>query len=389
MSDIHTEYEYDYSTRGHYGAFKRGSNAIGTALLGFFVFIASFGVLYWNENQVDSSSIAKKAVVINAEKEGPDSKYEDKLVMVTGKVVSNGELGDEFLKPDNYLAIKRKVEMYSWVETKSTKEYEEMDGTTVKKTTYSYTTEWKEDPQHSSGFKDRYEHENPVMTISNKEKKSQAAKIGEFVISPEDLTYPAYQKLNLLNENVQLTNNVTLSNNQYLFKGRGTLQSPQVGDMRISYYILKSDFTGTALGLFSNGKIESFYHKSTKGNLARLFVGTRDAALGKMKDEYTKRLWLFRGLGLFVMWIGIRMFFEPLNASLHIIPVAGSFLSRISALVTSFISLIISIVLTGITILILSIIKNIYVLAGVIILSFIACVFVIKKISHARKKLPV
>ncbi|MGE5473855.1 MAG: TMEM43 family protein [Ignavibacteriales bacterium] len=389
MSDSHSEYQYDYSTRGPYGAFRRGGNAIGTAILGFFVFIASFGVLYWNENQVDSTSIAKKAVIIDAAKEGPNSKFDGNLVMVSGKVVSNGELGDEYLKPDNYLALLRKVEMYSWVETKSTREYEEMDGTTVKKTTYSYNKQWKSTPESSSNFKDRYEHVNPSMTINNSEKKSQVVKIGEFTISPEQLAFPAYQKLNLSKDNIQLSNDILLASDQYLFKGKGSLQSPQIGDVRISYLAVNSDFAGTALGLFNDGSIQAYNDKRTNKNLARLFVGGRENALGKMQSEYEQRLWMFRGLGLFLMWIGICMFFEPLNVSLHILPVVGSFLSGIAALVTGFISLIIAVILTAITLLVINIIKNIYVLIGVIILSFVLCLFVIKKVSHARKELPV
>jgi len=390
MSDSHSEYQYDYSTRGPYGAFRRTSNAFGAAFIGFLLFIASFGILYWNETQVDSSKIANKAYVINAEKEVPNSNLENKVVMITGNVSSDEEIGDNlYLKPDNLIAYNRKVEMYAWVESKTTRNYEELDGTTVKKTTYSYNKQWKENPQNSNNFKDSIEHENPIKRINNDVKKAESVKIGDFRIMLKDFDYPPYERLNLSEENIQLSNDITIASNQYLFMGRGSLQAPQLGDTRISYTVIKSGFSGTALGKYNNEKIESYFDQKTGKNLSRLFKGGIDEAVGKMKTEYTQRLWIFRGVGLFIMWLGICMFFEPLNASLHIFPVVGSFLSSIAGVLTGFISLIISIVLTAITIFVVNILKNIYVLIGVIIVSFAICLYIIKIVGKTRNKLPV
>jgi len=103
-------------SRTGYG--NRIIKSIKGIFFGFILFIASFGVLYWNEGRIDFSNIAKTAIEINSQTLA-DSSLNGKLVSVSGLVTTDQTIGDDlFLKPDKFIAIERRVEMYAWVEEK-------------------------------------------------------------------------------------------------------------------------------------------------------------------------------------------------------------------------------------------------------------------------------
>ena len=93
-------------------------NSIKGAVIGLILFAVSFGVLYWNEGQVDLSKIAKTAIEVSSTTVNTNSSLRGKLVSTTGVVNSNQIIGDNlFLNPDKFIATEREVEMYSWKET--------------------------------------------------------------------------------------------------------------------------------------------------------------------------------------------------------------------------------------------------------------------------------
>ena len=97
------------------GYFSRIGDAVKGVVFGLILFLGAFGVIYWNEGKVDISEIGKTAAKVSAET--VDISADGKLVAVTGKAVSTEKLGDSmFLKPADYLAFSRSVEMYAWVE---------------------------------------------------------------------------------------------------------------------------------------------------------------------------------------------------------------------------------------------------------------------------------
>jgi hypothetical protein len=118
-----------------------GSRVLGSVqgvLLGFLLFVVSFGVLYWNEGRVDVSSIAKKSVVADATVT-PDGGLNGSFVSATGNVTSAETIGDTlYLKPGSYLSVNRKAEMYAWVEKSDSKSEVKTGGSETTTTTYNY-----------------------------------------------------------------------------------------------------------------------------------------------------------------------------------------------------------------------------------------------------------
>ncbi len=366
--------QFTESTTTGYGSRIIGS--IKGIVIGFILFIASFGLLYWNEGKVDVSSIAKTATEISAQTNNFDASLNGKLVSTSGIVNSEQIIGDNmFLKPDKFIAVERKVEMYAWIEKTDTKSRSNTGGSETKDTVYTYFRDWTELPALSGKFKNPEGHENPQKTLENYTNRVTAATIGVYNFDPQSADLPNLSKLSLNAQNTILNQDVSLANDSYLFmrkSGSGTSESPQIGDLRISYNILRPSFSGSIFGKLNGDRIDPYFDQ--KGSrLYRVFTGTRDEGISTLHSEYTTWLWILRLIGFVMMWFGLSMLFEPVIVLTDILPIFGTISSSLIGVVT----LIISLILTFITIVVSAIIHSLLVLmvvlaatiAGIIVFS--------------------
>jgi len=309
------------------GLGSRLGTSVKNVFVGLLMFVASFGVLYWNEGRVDLSTVAKEAAEISAET-AADSSLNGKLVSLTGEVTTEETLGDgEMLLPGSYLAVERAVEMYAWVEKTEEKENTNLGGSQTVETTYSYVKEWTASPPSSSGFKYSEGHINPTLNMEGGSYAVTEAKVGVYSIDPIKIELPEYSDLTLEKEMLALEGSkVVLANSQYLFAAYSTgssLTVPQVGDIRISYKVLNPNFEGTVFGKLKDTQIDSYFDKDNN-ELYRLFAGTRDEAISTLHGEFVMMLWLMRALGFLLMWIGLTSLFGPFTTLLDVLPILGS-----------------------------------------------------------------
>lgn len=353
------------------GYFSRIGDAVKGVVFGLILFLGAFGVIYWNEGKVDISEIGKTATKVTAE--SVDTIAEGKLIAVTGKAVSTEKLGDGmFLKPADYLAVSRNVEMYAWVEKSESKSDTNTGGSETTTTTYSYSTNWTSAPGSSSSFKEPAGHTNPEMSIKADSFHVQSAKVGAYEVDMAKLTLPAYTDLNLTKEDLDLTKGVF--ENGYVLVGKGTLAAPQVGDLRISYSAVKNNLDGTVFGKLEGGKLVTYIDQPTNESLYRLFNGTFDEAIQQMHTEYTMWLWIFRALGFFMMWIGLSALFGPISVVLDVLPVLGS----ISRGAVGFLTFIVSLVLSIIAILTSMLLHSVVAMVVAAVVGIIIFVVVLK-----------
>lgn len=112
---------------------------------------------------------------------------------------------------------------------------------------------------------------------------------------------------------------------KYLFRGTGAYDAPLVGDVRVSYTALKPGSTVTMFALLDGGELKPYISKKDgDAKIYRALNGTRDEALKTLKEEFKAVGWMLRIVGFLCMWIGLMMFFGPINALLDIIPFLGS-----------------------------------------------------------------
>lgn len=315
------------------------------------LFIVSFGLLYWNEGRVDLSNIAKIATEISSATVSTDSTLSGKLISTTGVVNSDQIIGDNlFLNPDKFIAAERKVEMYSWIEKSESHSKKNIGGSETTETTYTYAKDWEENPKSSSNFKHPEGHENPQKSLDSYTNKVTVATIGAYNFDPQSVMLPNFSQLPLNSQNVTLSAGATLANDSYLFIRKsegGTFETPQIGDLRISYRILQPGFNGTIFGKLSGSKIDSYFDQS--GNhLYRVFIGTRDQSITTLHTEYTILLWILRLVGFLLMWFGLSALFGPISVLLDILPIFGA----VSRSLIRAITFLVAFVLTIVTILI-------------------------------------
>lgn len=364
-------------------------SAIVGVPIGILLIIGACILLYWNEGRVDYSKIALKSVPINANQVDPSSN--GKFVSITGSVDSSQPLGDgAYLKPGPYVAVQRVVEEYSWAEQQQSQTNNHVGGSSTTTTTYTYTAQWSTDPQDSSTFNQPQGHQNPPLPIYGTTVEANSGEVGAYQFDPQTIKLPSLQPLSLSASMINLsaetatgapaaanqtsvtptTNTSTANNNtpssqstntnplahltlaspQYLFGGSGSLTAPNIGDIRISYLTLPNGTTVTAFGQVNNGTL-SAYTDSGNHTMYALLLGDRQTAISTLHSQYVKAIWIFRGIGIAMIWFGLMMLFAPLDALLDFLPIAGEIGSVISSIIAFPIALILggTVIIVGYT----------------------------------------
>ena len=402
MSDQFTEV-----TKTGYGG--RIINSIKGVALGFLLFIASFFVLYVNEGRMDFSKLARTAQEVSADSVSTDPALKGKLISTNGNLSSEETLDDTFLTAGNYFAVRRSVEMFSWVEHKETRTHKELGGSETRETTYTYTKEWTAHAPDSHyeklsgdlGFKStdysRFQHPeghvNPPLAVPATILKVHAAKIGAYNIDmastggtesswvnlDEGVGLPAFSSLPLDTTKVILAQGAQLANENYLFLGKGSFAAPLVGDLRISYGIVPLGIRATIFGT-PEGALITPYFDGHNNKLFRIFSGSRGEAIATMHSEYSQSIWLLRGIGLALMWLGLWLILAPFGVLLDVVPALG-FLGRGAIFL---VTLPLALALSLITIVVSSIIHSLVALLIAMGVSIVGIIFLIKR-ARAKK----
>ncbi len=331
------------------------SESIKGVLIGLILFVVSFGVLWWNEGRTDISRIVVDAAILNATV--TDTQNEGNLVSVTSILHTDETLGDpDFLNPGKYLTLTRHVEMYAWVEKSESKTEKKVGGSEETTTTYYYVKEWTSSPPDSSGFKDPNAPTNPPMKYEDETFYVSTASIGVYPVDISNMSLPGGDAVPLASTSINYRSGGRLDGN-YIFVSKSwgsSADNPQVGDVRINYTALPNDVNVTAFGKLQGGSLVPYMHKG-KTKIYHARYGTVEEAMATLHKEHQTTAWIFRIVGFLMMWIGLTMFFGPINAVLDVLP----FLGNVSRTIIGFVMFIVALVLSGITILISMIAHNI------------------------------
>src|SRR5690606_18650101 len=150
---------------------------------------------YWNEGRLDLSTIAKRALTVQANLPSPT--HVGKLVAVTGPIVTNETLGDAYVAPGKYVALRRKAEMYAWAGVTHTDTKRDVGGSETQIKTYEYRKTWTSNPENSGSFKRSGGHHNPSMAEKSEHFRAKAARVGVYGVDLGALELPAYEEVDL------------------------------------------------------------------------------------------------------------------------------------------------------------------------------------------------
>lgn len=303
------------------GYFERLKNSVIGIFLGILLFLASFGVLYWNEGRVNFAKVAETAIVLPAT--GSPSVKLGTLVSVTGTLTSPETLGDPpYLAAGDYAALNRKAEMYAWEEDSKSETTKNTGGSQTTTTTYTYSKTWTENPENSSSFRESRNHQNPAKSIDSQTLHVTQAQVGDYQLDMNSLQFPTNAQVSLTTTTV-LPQYQAQQNGNFLFMGKGSFQAPEIGDMRLSYQALKKNIQATVFGSLGEQNQLVVHKTRKKVSFYRLFEGTREESIESLALEHTIWTWIFRLVGFLMMWIGLSLVTEPLAVLLDFIPFIG------------------------------------------------------------------
>ncbi|MBD3360265.1 hypothetical protein GF366_00515 [Candidatus Peregrinibacteria bacterium] len=428
-------HQFKETTRTGYG--KRIIGSIKGILAGLILFIGSFALLFWNEGRVDVSEFAEDAVIISAT-EVTGTEPDQELVSVNGIVNTQEQLGDGlYLKPGDYLALKREVEIYAWTEQSKSTTETKLGGAEETETTYTYIKEWVSEPTPTGNFRYPEDHENPAKYIEDVTETVNTAKIGVYDLDMDNISLPGFEKLSLNEDIVELPESGIVKDSgddahegftvaeeeeeistgfvvteeelegsdtnsekeevildeksegpvligNYIYIGGGSLSRPEIGDMRISYHVLENNKEVTVLGKLDGMKISTYVDEETGESLYRMFTGTKDQAVSQLHGEYKFALWMFRLIGFLMMWIGLSALFGPISVLLDVVPFFGS----LSRTIIGAITFVVALVLSGVTILVSMILHNIIALIAAVVLT-VVIIFLILRVKGKKGKVKV
>lgn len=313
--------------------FSRITGAIGGVLFGLVVFIVAFPLLYWNEGRAVRTERSLKeglGAVVSIPSDSVDASKEGKLVHVAGAVKTTAAIADDEL-PVHADGVKllRNVEMYQWTEHESRQTRKKLGGGTETVTTYQYKQEWAKGRVDSASFKKPEGHENPqAPPFESKTFTADPVKVGAFTMSHEQVnkltasvalpveSSAAAQLPEALKEKMQVSGGK-------FYMGQNP-SSPQVGDVRIAYEVVKPD-TVSLVGVQQASTFAPFQAKAGDAILL-VQAGTHTAAeMFKTAEEQNVILtWVLRAVGFFMMFLGLFLIFRPIAVVADVLPLFGT-----------------------------------------------------------------
>jgi hypothetical protein len=300
-------------------------------VLGPALVIGACVALFWNEGravQTARSLTEGASIVIDVPPSPVSLANEGLLVHVTGGLKAASRLSDpDFAVTADAVRLIRDVAMYQWTEESKSETRKSTGGGEETITTYTYRREWSGRPIDSSKFKQPGLHENPPMTIRDRDIISPDATLGAFRLSEQAIrSFNTDTRLEVdlsVAEAVRKTMNrpVNIQIGQiYLSDNPG---SPRIGDYRIGYRIVPAG-TGSVVARQTGTELAGYQTKA--GDVILLaHTGSRPAAeMFKAAQDANKVLtWILRGVFTMLVFIGFVFSTRILVAIADVLPFVG------------------------------------------------------------------
>lgn len=314
------------------GWFSRIIGSIKSVLFGLVLFLVSFPLLFWNEGRAvrTAKSLEEGAgVVVSVPADTVDAGKEGKLVHLSGQATTTEVLADgEFGVQVNAIKLIREVEMYQWDEDKKSETKKKLGGGEETVTTYSYSKEWSDQLIDSSDFKEPSGHENPSQfPVDAQEKTASKVTLGAFTLS-EPIVSDLDQSETLAVDSATLPGAMkdqVKANGSGYYRGADPA-SPAVGDVRITFKVVKP----AVISLVARQVRDTFesYQAQAGDTILLVKYGTlsAEAMFQAAQRENAILTWILRGLGWFLMFLGLTMVFRPIAVFGDVIPLFGTLL---------------------------------------------------------------
>lgn len=305
--------------------------AIAGVFMGILLMVVSVPLLGYNEYRavrIAESLTEGAAITLSLSSAAVDASGEGRLVHTSGDAKTSGSLTDDaFFVTADSLRLRRSVEMYQWKENKTEKKLD--DG--KKEVTYSYTREWSSQHQDSSKFEEKTGHTNPTIPYDEASWNSPGVTLGAYTLTDGQVSQLAnWETLKVDSANAETWIAMQAEGMGHLDNGGLYLGakpgSPTVGDVKVTFDVIKPG----PVSVVSQQVGNTFkpYTTSNGWDVDLVASGTVDAEtmFGDAQSGNTMMLWVFRGVGWMMMFIGITALFRPFTAIAEKIPLIGGLL---------------------------------------------------------------
>jgi hypothetical protein len=297
-------------------------------VVGLFLFVVSFPLLWWNEGRaVQTAKSLEEGASMVVPVAAFDRGNDGKLVHFTGQAATSEKLSDDLGASMVALRFQRSVEMYQWEEHSSSHE----DGRGNKITTYTYSRDWSNRLISSSVFKEDG-HENPEeFAVAPTEQVAEKAKLGGFDLSPSiirehvDKWEPADVAVPLQAAAVRRLG--VKRSGDYWYVGDDP-KAPSVGDCRFTYRAVVVPLT---MSIIAKQQGSGFAAYPTKAGddilLTAMEAKDAPAMFTQAQADNVVMTWFLRFLGWLFMTLGVFLVLRPIAMGVNFVPFAGSLVS--------------------------------------------------------------
>lgn len=346
-------------TRTSTSWFSRLGGALTGAVFGFILLIVAVVGLFWNEGRsvaTYESLVEGQSIVVSADAAKIDPALDGKLIHIESAVVPTAEVvdADTGISASGVIGLARKVEMYQWVEEKSSKTEKKLGGGEETVTTYTYSKEWSEDAQDSSKFQETQGHENPEFWLPSTETLVEKAHLGAFSVEGSQIASVGVREALPITDETAAEASEALG---YPGEGRAVMQAlyfgsdekaPQVGDTRIRFE--KVVLPEVSIVAMQRGDRLTEYTTENGYTLFLLAAG-RETAEKMFADSQAENViltWVIRVAGIFGLFIGFVLIFRIFGIIGDVIPFIGSLIGFGTGLISFVLAIVVGVTVIAI-----------------------------------------
>ncbi|MGL3606541.1 TMEM43 family protein [Rhizobium sp. G187] len=325
--------------------FSRLGGALTGALFGLVLLIVAIVALFWNESRsIETYKSLEEglSIVVTTDASRIDPALDRKLVHIESDVVPTADVVDPEtgISVSGAIGLARKVEMYQWVEEKSSTTEKKLGGGEETVTTYSYSKEWSEKAQDSSEFKEPAGHENPDFWLPSSETLVDTAQLGAFSVAGSQIaSVGARVALPITNETAAEASEAL----GYPGEGRAVMQAlyfgadekaPQIGDTKVRFEKIMLPEV-SIVGMQHGDRLTEY--TTQNGYTLFLLAAGREPFAKMFADSQAENVvltWAIRLAGIFALFVGFALILRIFSVIGDVIPFVGSLIAFGTGLVS-------------------------------------------------------
>ena len=309
-----------------------GGSILGVGF-GLLLFLVAFVLLWWNEGRsIETYKSLKEgqkdalSIPIQPINQGNNGK----LVYIQGPVLARDQLIDpDFSVAMSAIKLKRRVQMYQWIQTEKSNTVTNVGGGTTTTKSYTYHLDWTEAENDSRQYKEAVGHSNPAMPFKSQEFVARNVSLGDFSLNGSQIERMSdYQPLTvpvISLPKVMARRKITKTGHEF-YVGENPFV-PVVGDLKLNYEVVMPGQVSVVARQASNGFDP--YVTKTGGTVDLFENGIK--TLGEMfaiaQDENTVLTWILRGAGFALFWIALYLMLNPLVMISELVPLVGQLIA--------------------------------------------------------------